>query len=87
MRSLAEVLGTAEFLRVRLGVRGAGRAGGDLADYVLEPFAAHERPVAEELAGLGADAVETLLDLGLEEAMNRFNGRSAGGGSRTDRGE
>ena len=78
VRSLIEVLGTADFPRVRLGVRGEGRDERDLADYVLDEFREAESPVAEALAELGADAVEEVMESGLETAMNRYNGRRAG---------
>lgn len=87
LRSLIEVLGTSEFPRVRLGVRGEGRDERDLADYVLDAFLESELPVAEELADLGADAVEEVIESGLETAMNRYNGRRAGSMEMDDREE
>lgn len=78
IRSLISVLGTEEFPRVKLGVRGAGRDGEDLAEYVLEEFDADEHATAEALALLGADAVETVIAEGIEAAMRRFNPRRAG---------
>ena len=77
IRSIAEVLGTGAFRRVRLGVSGKGREERELADYVLEPFAEDEEPIVEALVTLGADAVGAVLDDGMELAMNRFNGRVA----------
>lgn len=76
IRSLAEVLGSGAFPRVRLGVRGTGRELRDLADYVLEPFSTEEAPVVEALVELGADTVQIALREGVEIAMNLFNGRS-----------
>jgi peptidyl-tRNA hydrolase, PTH1 family len=76
LRSLIDVLGTPEFVRVRLGVRGAERAESDLADYVLEPFGPHELAAAAELVEAGADAVLSFLSAGLDATMNRFNGRN-----------
>ena len=73
MRSLIDVFGTEDFPRLRLGVRGQGRDEAELADYVLEPFAPEEEPVAARLAGLGADAVEAVLRDGLQAAMNACN--------------
>jgi PTH1 family peptidyl-tRNA hydrolase len=72
-----DALGTGAFPRVRLGVSGPGRAERDLADYVLEPFGEDEREIARALVTLGADAVDAVLDSGVESAMNRFNGRVA----------
>jgi len=72
LRSIRQALGSAEFLRVRVGVGRPGR--GDrrpVADYVLSPFAPEDD--AEALIGLAADAVETLARDGLDEAQRRFN--------------
>ncbi len=76
LRSLMAALGTEEFPRVKLGVRGTGREEMDLADYVLEEFEEEERSAADALVVLGADAVEGVLAEGLLAAMNRFNGRT-----------
>jgi peptidyl-tRNA hydrolase, PTH1 family len=73
LRSLIEVLGTEEFVRVRLGI-GRGDLTGDLADYVLADFPSDEVLVVQELVGAAADAVECLIREGVPAAMNRFNG-------------
>ena len=72
LRSVKQALGTADFLRVRVGVGRPGR--GDrrpVADYVLSPFAPEED--REALVARAADAVETLARDGLDEAQRRFN--------------
>jgi PTH1 family peptidyl-tRNA hydrolase len=72
LRSIRESLGSADFLRVRVGVGRPGR--GDrrpVADYVLSPFAPEDDP--EALVGRAADAVETLARDSLDEAQRRFN--------------
>jgi PTH1 family peptidyl-tRNA hydrolase len=72
LRSLAQSLGTQDFLRLRIGVGRPGR--GDprsVADYVLSPFGAEEDATA--LVSRGADAVETLAHEGVEAAQQRFN--------------
>ena len=74
LRSLITVLGTAAFPRVKLGVRGAGRDEQELADYVLADFDEDEREPAEELVREGAEAVVAVLESGLLETMNRYNG-------------
>jgi peptidyl-tRNA hydrolase, PTH1 family len=72
LRSIAQRLGTPEFLRLRVGVGRPGR--GDrrsLSDYVLADFEPDE-----DLAGLvarAADAVEALDTEGLDAAQRRFN--------------
>lgn len=64
MRSILEVIGTREFLRVKLGIRGVSRDDSDLADYVLRSFDPEERPVVEGMIVAGADAVEALIEEG-----------------------
>lgn len=72
LRSIARQLGTQEFLRLRVGIGRPGR--GDprpVADYVLSPFASEDD--VEEIVTRSADAVETIVRDGLEEAQKRFN--------------
>lgn len=72
LRSIAQRLGTPDFLRLRVGVGRPGR--GDrrgLSDYVLSDFEPHDGH--EELIARAADAVETLDADGLEETQRRFN--------------
>ncbi len=72
LRSVKQALGSADFLRVRVGVGRPGR--GDrrpVADYVLSPFAPEDDGGA--LVGRAADAVEALARDGLDEAQRRFN--------------
>ena len=81
LRSLIDVFGSAEFPRIKLGVRGAGRDEGELADYVLAPFEPAEEPVVERLVERGALAVCAVLERGVREAMNRHSGPDTGEGS------
>jgi len=72
LRSLAQHLGTQDFLRLRIGVGRPGR--GDprpVKDWVLSPFAPEED--ADALVTRAADAVETIVREGLEAAQQRFN--------------
>jgi PTH1 family peptidyl-tRNA hydrolase len=72
LRSIAQALGTPEFLRLRIGVGRPGRGDPrDVADYVLAPFEAHED--RDDLVARAADAVEILVLDGLEDAQRRFN--------------
>jgi len=72
LRSIAQRLGTPEFLRLRVGVgrpeRGDRRS---LSDYVLSDFEPHEDVAA--LVTRAADAVEALDTAGLDAAQRRFN--------------
>jgi peptidyl-tRNA hydrolase, PTH1 family len=72
LRSIAQRLGTQEFLRLRVGVGRPGR--GDprpVADYVLSAFAPEDD--VEALVARAADAVESVVREGLDETQRRFN--------------
>jgi PTH1 family peptidyl-tRNA hydrolase len=74
LRSIGQVLGTPDFLRLRIGVgrpeRGDPRP---LADYVLSNFEPHDE--AETLIARAADAVEQLDADGVERAQAHVNRR------------
>lgn len=74
LRSVAQHLGTPDFVRLRIGVgrpeRGDPRP---VADWVLTPFPPEID--VEELVARAADAVETIGRDGVEEAQQRFNER------------
>jgi PTH1 family peptidyl-tRNA hydrolase len=72
LRSIAQALGSNEFLRLRIGVGRPGR--GDprsVSDYVLAPF--EPEVDLDELIARSADAVETLVRQGLEQAQAHYN--------------
>jgi peptidyl-tRNA hydrolase, PTH1 family len=74
LRSVAQHLGTPDFLRLRVGVGRPGR--GDprpLADYVLADFEPHDD--AESLIWNAAQAVEKLEAEGVERAQATVNRR------------
>ena len=75
MRSIVAEAGEG-FPRVRCGVSPADPTAeirGDLAEFVLQPFDADERAVAEAMISRAAEAIEVLLRDGLPAAMERFN--------------
>jgi PTH1 family peptidyl-tRNA hydrolase len=72
LRSIAQALGSQDFLRLRIGVGRPGR--GDrrsVSDYVLAPFDVEED--VDELVSRSADAVELLAREGLQQAQARYN--------------
>jgi peptidyl-tRNA hydrolase, PTH1 family len=72
LRSIAQVLQTNDFLRLRIGVGRPGR--GDprsISDYVLANF--DPDTDVDDLVSRAADAVETMVGDGLEEAQRRYN--------------
>jgi PTH1 family peptidyl-tRNA hydrolase len=72
LRSMSRSLGTKEYVRVRFGVgRPPGRQ--DPADYVLSDFSTAERKELEFLVDRAADAVEMVVQHGLEPAQNLYH--------------
>jgi peptidyl-tRNA hydrolase, PTH1 family len=72
LRSIAQALGTNDFLRLRIGVGRPGR--GDrrsVSDYVLAKF--DPETDVDGLVARAADAVEAIASEGLDEAQRRFN--------------
>jgi PTH1 family peptidyl-tRNA hydrolase len=72
LRSIAQRLGSQEFLRLRVGVGRPGR--GDprpVADYVLSSFPPEDD--VDAIVGRACDAVELLVSEGLAETQRRFN--------------
>jgi PTH1 family peptidyl-tRNA hydrolase len=73
LQSVIDHLGTNEFARLRVGV-GRVPAGQSRIDYVLSRFRPEEQSAMRDAVARGADAVLSVVEDGLETAMNRFNG-------------
>jgi peptidyl-tRNA hydrolase, PTH1 family len=73
-KSVISTLGTQEFARLRLGC-GPEHPVSSRKEYVLRPMRKSQLEVAAEMIGEAGDAVEMILDKGLEAAMTRYNQR------------
>lgn len=62
-----------EFLRLKVGI-GRPPEGWKVENWVLSRFRDDEQALLERVIHASADAIEALLQEGLEPAMNRFNG-------------
>ena len=75
LESIIGALGTGDFARVRVGIgRDSDR---ELVDQVLRPLKPGEREPLVRATRMAADAVLCVLERGVAEAMNRFNGVKA----------
>ncbi|HEY7874778.1 MAG TPA: aminoacyl-tRNA hydrolase [Actinomycetota bacterium] len=72
--SLVSHLGTKDFLRIRVGV-GRPRGRGGAAGHVLDTFSGAERKELPDLLARAAEAVERVIEVGAERAMNEVNTR------------
>ncbi|MGA8113911.1 MAG: aminoacyl-tRNA hydrolase [Actinocatenispora sp.] len=72
LRSISRSMSGKDYARVRFGIgRPPGRQ--DPADFVLRPFSAVERKEFDFLVDRAADAVEAVVQHGLEWAQNAFH--------------
>jgi PTH1 family peptidyl-tRNA hydrolase len=72
LRSMSSSLGGKDYLRVRFGIgRPPGRQ--NPADFVLSDFSAVERKELDFFVDRAADAVEMIIEQGLEPAQNRYH--------------
>lgn len=74
VESILEELGSDRFLRVKMGI-GRPAAEQESEDYVLGAFSAEEAARLQALLVRGADALECVIEQGVDRAMNLFNTR------------
>ncbi len=72
LESVIEHLGTKGFPRIRLGV-GRPPSGWRTPGFLLGRLGKEDREQLQATVDRATDAVETLLERGIDEAMNRFN--------------
>lgn len=73
LRSIIESIGSEEFPRLRFGIASSEPVI-DLAGFVLSDFTDSEVLRVQEMVSRAADAVVAIVELGVEAAMNHFNG-------------
>lgn len=78
LRSIEQMLGSKDYLRIRLGIGHPG-VGRDVAGYVLSRPPAAERDAIEAAIAAVLDNFETIIDGGFNRAMNTLNQRVAKG--------
>ena len=68
MKSIIYHLGTDDFARVRVGI---GKPDGDIVDYVIGEY--QDKQAAFDALTKAADAIETIIARGIDDAQSRFN--------------
>jgi peptidyl-tRNA hydrolase, PTH1 family len=74
LESIIGAIGSQDFPRVRIGVR-PDHPIGDMVEYLLSPVRRSLRQEMHDVIDRSAEAVEVILNDGLNSAMNRFNQR------------
>lgn len=75
LESIERHLGTRAYPRLRLGIGRNASAGREITGHVLGRFSAADSKLFEQVLVRAVDQVECWLDLGIEPAMARYNGR------------
>jgi PTH1 family peptidyl-tRNA hydrolase len=75
IRSIIDSLGTGGFVRVRIGV-GKPPQGRDGVSHVIQSLTRDELAAFDPILERAADAVEAVIQIGVERAMNKFNQRA-----------
>lgn len=71
IKSIISCIGKDVFPRVKVGV---GLPKGNLVSHVLGKFSSDDREVAEKVFNIAAEATTTIINQGITESMNKFNG-------------
>ena len=74
IKSIIGEMGSQDFPRVKIGVGAKPHPDYNLADWVLSTFTAQEEKALEPALKRAADAALAIMDHGVPEAANRFNG-------------
>ena len=74
IKSIIQELGSQDFPRVKIGVGAKPHPDYDLADWVLSSFSAQEEKALSVSLPNAAQAALDIIDHGVSEAANRFNG-------------
>ena len=72
LKHIAQVLGTTDFPRLRIGVGNDYRKG-EQADYVLSRFTPEQKPAVDVAIEQAVDAALAFVEEGVEAAMNQHN--------------
>ena len=75
IKSIISELGSQAFPRVKIGVGERPHPDYDLADWVLGKFSSEDRKKIDTAVEKACGAVEALIEKGVTEAANRYNGR------------
>ena len=74
IKSIIAELGSQDFPRVKIGVGAKAHSEQDLADWVLSGMSASDEKALVSALDRAADAALCIIDKGVPEAANRYNG-------------
>ncbi len=78
IKSIIEYLNSSDFPRIKVGVGAKPHADYDLADWVLSKFPASDQKKIDSLLPWVEDAVKLIVNDKINDAMNKYNSKTAG---------
>lgn len=75
IKSIIHHLGTQNFARMRVGVDQPSPGRHSQIDWVLGRFSSDEQKVMDETISRAIEAIEAVLTIGIERAMNQYNAK------------
>ncbi|HAG10389.1 MAG TPA: aminoacyl-tRNA hydrolase [Desulfotomaculum sp.] len=73
LRSIIDLVGSKDFIRLRVGVGRPLEPDFEMVDWVLSRFSSEEALVVEQMVEKAAQAIKTIAADGIEKAMNMYN--------------
>lgn len=73
IKSISGLLGSADYIRLRLGVGRPANPNIPVADYVLNKFTPEEFAALPEFLNRACDAIESIVQEGVQKASTKFN--------------
>lgn len=77
LESIIQTLGRNDFARLKIGIATEVHKG-DITNYVLSPFKRKEMRNVKHVIALAQETVVSMIEKGIEPAMNKFNKRKIG---------
>lgn len=74
LKNINEILGSQQYARLRVGISG-NFAKGRQVDYVLGEWTDEEQEKLPAILERAAEAVEVYAQVGIQQAMNKYNGK------------
>jgi len=73
LKSIIDKIGSTNFPRLRIGIKGEGYNIEDLSEFVLSNFRNHEKKVLDDVLKKLPEIFINIFNFGIDKTMNKFN--------------
>lgn len=74
IRSISDLMGSADYARLKLGIGRPPHPEMKVADYVLQKFSSEEQEKLPDFLNKAGDAIESIIFDGVQKAASKYNG-------------